>query len=265
MTNALAPHVSPIVRGLPAFVLERAGLDPTLYRATPLGRRTSACLRAMRAESERIAEERLTTDPNLMNVALNALLIGVSQFFRDPLVFETLRTSVIPELAARPRPLRVASIGCASGAELYSVAMMLAEAGALDRSSLRGFDCRPSAINLARRGLFAGDALGDLDLGLRSRYFEPVGDGWRVVDAIRHRTNWRVLDATRDCPAGPWDIVLCRNLVIYLQTRAADLLFERLSEQLGPGGWLVVGHAERPPASLKLTQLARCVYRTHGA
>jgi chemotaxis protein methyltransferase CheR len=265
LTSAASPDVPTTVNGFPALVLGRAGLDPALYRATPLGRRMSACLRAMRAESETAAQARLATNPALLDLALNTLLIGVSHFFRDPTVFETLRTIVMPELAARPRPLRIASIGCSSGAELYSVAMLLAEAGALDRSSLLGIDCRPSAVSLAQKGWFSDAALGGLNLPLRTRYFEPVADGWQVVEAIRRRTEWRVLDATRDCPPGPWDLVLCRNLVIYLQTRTADTLFERLSEQLGAGGWLVVGHAERPPASLKLTQVARCIYKTHGA
>ena len=120
---ALALHFPTTVSGLPAFVLERAGLDPALYREAPLRRRTSACLRAIRAESEQVALARLRIDSQLADVALDAFLIGVSQFFRDPMVFETLRTTTIPALAARARPLRVASIGCSSGAELYSVAM----------------------------------------------------------------------------------------------------------------------------------------------
>lgn len=253
------------VSGLPAFVLERAGLDPAVYRATPLRRRTSACLRAMRTESEGIAQARLTTDPGLADVALNALLIGVSEFFRDPMVFDALRTIVIPALAARARPIRVASIGCSSGAELYSVAMQLAEAGALHRSTLLGVDCRPTAVSLARAGVFADASLTSLRPDLQTRYFEAAVGGWRVVDALRRRTSWHVLDATRDLPPGRWDVVLCRNLVIYLQTRTADMLFERLGRQLAPGGFLVVGHAERPPASLKLTHVARCIYRTYGA
>jgi len=261
----LALHFPTTVSGLPAFVLERAGLDPTLYREAPLRRRTSACLRAIRAESEQVALARLRIDSQLADVALDAFLIGVSQFFRDPMVFETLRTTTIPALAARARPLRVASIGCSSGAELYSVAMLLAEAGVLDRSSLLGLDCRPAAVDRARAGVFAGAALSSLDHDLRSRYFESASEGWRVVEPIRRHTEWRVLDATSDCPQGPWDILLCRNLVIYLQTRAAEMLFERLTRQLVPGGFLVVGNAERPPASLKLTQVARCVYRTNGA
>jgi chemotaxis protein methyltransferase CheR len=252
------------VTGLPAFVLEQAGLDSTLYRETPLRRRTAACLRAIRADSERAAFARLERDSVLLDDALNALLIGVSDFFRDPMVFRALQTSVIPGLAEPPRPLRLLSVGCSSGAELYSVAMLLAQANLLHRSHLLGIDCRPAAVEFARAGVFAESALTALDESLRTRYFDVVpGGGGRVVAALRQHTAWGVLDATRECPPGPWDVVLCRNVVIYLQDHAGQALFDRLTRQLAPGGFLVVGNAERPPVSLKLTQLARCVYRAH--
>jgi chemotaxis protein methyltransferase CheR len=261
---ASSEHVSTPLGGLPAFVLEQAGLDPASYRESPLRRRTPACLRAIRAESVTAARERLTNNPHLTDVALNTLLIGVSEFFRDPAVFGSLRTHVIPALAHRRRPLRVVSVGCSFGAELYSVAMLLAQAGLVDGSHLLGIDCRPAAVALAKTGVLARGTEAALDEDLRSRYFEATTGGWRVVHALRRQTEWRVMDATRDCPPGPWDLVMCRNLVIYLQHHAAAAMFERLSRHLAPGGFLVVGNAERPAAALKLTQIGRCVYKTHG-
>lgn len=253
------------VSGLPAFILEQAGLDPALYREAPLQRRTPACLRAIRAGSVTAGRARVQRHPHLADVALNTLLIGVSEFFRDPMVFRILETMVIPALEQRRRPLRIASIGCSFGAELYSMAMMLAESSLLDRSYLLGVDCRPAAVSQARAGLFAGPALSTLDGALRSRYFEAAPGGWRLVRAVRQYTDWRVLDATRECPTGPWDLVLCRNLFIYLHNHAAEAIFARLTRQLVPGGYLVIGKAERPPASLELTQVGRCVFRTPGA
>lgn len=263
--GAFSAHVSTsVVGGLPAFVLAQAGLDPASYRASPLRRRTPACLRALRADSVTTALARLESHPHLTDVAVNTLLIGVSEFFRDPAVFRGLGTTVIPALAERRHPLRIVSIGCSFGAELYSVAMLLAQAGLLDRSYFLGVDCRPAAVMQARAGVFAGASVAALDDSLRSRYFAPAAGGWRVANTLRRHTDWRVLDATRDCPPGPWDLVLCRNLVIYLQNRAAEAMFERLSRHLAPGGFLVVGNAERPPAALKLSQIGRCVYQTHG-
>lgn len=248
--------------GLPASILELAGLDLATYRVAPLTRRTAACVRALRVATEEQASRHIRTDPSLVELALSTLLIGVSEFFRDPVVFQTLRTHVIPALQQCQGPLRVLSVGSSSGAELYSVAMLLAEASLVDRADMVGIDCRPDAIRQSETGVFHRAALAGLPEHLQCRFLEPVSTGWRVVERVRRRTTWHVADATRGCPPGPWNIVLCRNLAIYLQPRTADAMFQRLVGQLAPGGVLVVGKAERPPNSLSLTQLERCVYTT---
>lgn len=247
--------------GLPAFVLARAGLSPGTYRQGPLDRRVPACLRALRVQSEPAAQARLSSQPELLDLALSTLLIGVSGLFRDAEVFETLRAAVVPALGARRGTLRVLSLGCSGGAELYSVAILLDEAGLLDRTDLAGCDCRSDAVARARAGVFADGELADLDAGIRSRYFERAPSGWRVIERVRRRTTWRTADATREVPAGPWDLVLCRNMTIYLLASVIQAMFCRIVHELAPEGFLVVGKAERPPASLKFATVGRCVYR----
>jgi chemotaxis protein methyltransferase CheR len=249
--------------GLPAFILDRAGLDPASYRARPLQRRTAACLRAIRAETEQQAEDRLRTNPVLGDVALSTLLIGVSEFFRDAAVFETLRRTVIPSFRQLPGTLRVLSVGASCGAELYSVAMLLDEASLLDRSQLVGLDCRPEAVRHASAAVFPDAALAAVPPHLHTHCFEPAGDARRVTQRIRRQTTWSTGDATRECPRGPWNMVLCRNLAIYLQPEASEPMFRRMVREIAPGGVLVVGKAERPPAGLGLTERGRCIYATH--
>lgn len=245
---------------LPASVLAAAGLDPAAYRPAPLQRRAAACLRALREHGEPAAIERLRHDSSSAALALNTVLIGVSGFFRDPGVFETLRTSVIADFQRHARPIRVLSIGSSSGEELYSIALLLAEASVLERASLLGVDCRPDALRTARTGTFRKAALASMDPVLRSRYFRPVADGLQIIERVRAQSAWRVLDATRECPDGPWDLVLCRNLTIYLQPWIADTLFLRIRRALAPDGVLVVGKAERLSFDLSLQPIGRCVY-----
>ena len=142
--DAPAANPTPLftILAFPAMVLERAGLDPRCYRDVPLARRTAACVRALRAPSVGVAGERLAADPRLAAPALNSLLIGASAFFRDAPVFAAIARIVAAEFGARGRALRVASVGCSSGAELYSVAILLAEAGLLASADLLGIDCR---------------------------------------------------------------------------------------------------------------------------
>jgi chemotaxis protein methyltransferase CheR len=246
---------------LPARVLALAGLDPAAYRPAPLERRVKACLRALRADTELAARRRLDARPELLPLALSTLLIGVSAFFRDPAVFGTLRQVVLPSLRDTPGTLRVWSAGCATGDELYSVAILLADAGLLERAELLGTDCRQDALDAARACVFPAGALGEVDDGVRERYFERAPNGWRVAAALRARTTWRREDATRDLPDGPWHLVLCRNLVIYLDSASCRTLFPAITARLARGGFLVVGKAERPPLAGGLATVGRCVYR----
>ena len=250
--------------GLPAWVLARSGLDPAAYRSGPLARRARACLRAVRAPSEPAARARVETKPELLGTALSAVLIGVSSFFRDPIVFDTLRTTVLGALRERTGPLRVLSLGCSTGDEPYSVAILLAEADLLPRSRLLGVDCRADAVASARGAVFPAEALAGVDAERRARFLEPTASGWRVAEPLRRATSWQVADATRAIPIGPWDLVLCRNLLIYLQPPAAEAMLRRIAGALAPGGFLVVGKAERPPAWLGLAAAGRCVYRKHA-
>lgn len=252
------------VEGLPAFVLRENGLLPSAYREPPLRRRTAACLRSIREVQETAAIDRLRGQPRLAAAALSTLLIGVSEWFRDPAVFAAVEAGVVPDLRARRR-IRVLSVGCSSGAELYSVAVLLAEAGLLDRAELVGVDCRADAVTAACAGLFPDAALANVSAARRAAYLEHGTGGWQVVDGLRQATRWHVLDATRSCPAGPWDLVLCRNLVIYLHAGAAEAMMTRLVDQLAPRGSIVVGKAERPPARLGLVEIGRCVYHRHDA
>jgi chemotaxis protein methyltransferase CheR len=258
---AAAPEGPLAPAGLPAHVLALAGLDSAAYRPAPLERRVKACLRALRADTELAARRRLDARPELLPLALSTLLIGVSTFFRDAAAFDALRQVVLPSLRDTPGTLRIWSAGCATGDELYSVAILVADAGLLERAELLGTDCRQDALDAARAGVFPADALREVDAAARERYFERVPAGWRIAGALRERATWRRGDATRELADGPWHLVLCRNLVIYLDHAAAQPLVAGLAARLAPGGFLVVGKAERPPVSTRLASVGRCVYR----
>ncbi|MBP7148620.1 MAG: hypothetical protein KBD01_13865 [Acidobacteria bacterium] len=246
-----------------AAVLAAAGLSAERYRPGPLARRVPACLRALHAAHPAEARRALQRRPELLDGALDALLIGVTEFRRDPDVFDALEQSVLPELLARREHPRVWSVGCADGSELATIAILLAERGALGRAALRGSDCRRRAIERARRGEYAGAALRHLAPALRARYFRPRGASWRLALPAPCDVAWEVYDslaARPDRAREGWDLVLCRNLAIYLERRAADALWSDLYARLAPGGWLVVGKAERPNAP-GLARQQPCIYR----
>ena len=111
---------------------------------------------------------------------MNALVIGVSSFFRDPTVFVCIRDEVLPDLLRESPAPRIWSVGCSEGAELYSMAMLLAERGALENSDLLGTDCRADAIHRAAMGSFMPDSILAVPEAMRSRYFVSDGRVWRA-------------------------------------------------------------------------------------
>lgn len=259
-----AQAVDPDAAAFLAWVLDRGGLELDDYRIVALARRLRACLRSLHVQSLAEARARVTNRPELLTVALSALLIGVSEFFRDTHVFASLDREILPTLAARGRTLRAWSAGCADGAELYSVAMLLAEHHLLEESYLLGTDCRADAIQRARRGWFDQRwHLTGLPANMRQTYFVRSDNGWQVRARIHQATRWTCGNILQQsAPESPsWDIVLCRNVAIYLEPPATAALWTRLTGSLRKGGILVVGKAERPPAQLPLRQLTPCIFQ----
>jgi len=245
-----------------SWVFQRAGLSIDSYRGEPLQRRLTACLRALHAETEAHARQKLEQQPDLLSTAISALLIGVTEFFRDPSVFETMRTEVLPHLVSLTRPLRVWSAGCSNGSELYSMAILMEQVGLLEGSFLLGSDCRRDAIEHARAGLYNASDLRKMDPSDHRRYFEKSGSFWQPIAPLRGHIRWKVADLAQGIEEGPWDIILWRNMAIYLSTETAASVWRGLVSALTPEGVLIVGKAERPPGELPLINVRGCIFRS---
>jgi chemotaxis methyl-accepting protein methylase len=199
-------------------------------------------LRGKDGEAERLAQR---------------ITIKVSRFYRNRPTFDTLRTVVIPGLAAARRGsrLRVWSAGCACGEEAYTLAMLMDEAGApgvVDAS-----DVDESALSAARAAVYARESAADLPAELRERYLEPItiakGDAWRVSVRVTSRVRFVRHDLTREAPireGARFDLVCCRNVLIYLQPRQQDGVCRLLREAVSEGGFLCLGEAEWPPPAI---------------
>ncbi len=247
------------------WLMRLNGLSPSDYKPGTMARRMHACLRALRVGSVAQARRAIERTPELSGVATNALVIGVTSFFRDPSVFDHLQRTVLPSLLddLRPHgpPLRVWSVGCSDGPELYSVGMVLGELNALFRSTLLGTDCRETSIRHARKGVYSASEIRSLPHALRQKYFVPDGPSWRVLDVLKQNIHFRVGNVLQQCEVGPFDLIFCRNMAIYLEPDAAGRLWMKLQDSLRPGGFLVLGKAETPLGAGKLAQVSSGIYR----
>ena len=257
---------------------QAGGIRAARYRHTILRRRQAACLRALRAPSLGEARRLIAGEPGRAEKALGAVMIGVTAFFRDPAVFEAL-SPLMRVLRHEHGRVDAVSVACSDGSELYSVAMLAAEERAIEGATFLGIDCRPLAIEAARAGHYTSACVAAVPEPLRSRYFVAAAASdhrprhsheesfVRVAETLRGACRWKVGDAFdlpphSDLRAAP-NIILCRNLAIYLTPAAAEDLWRLLVASVRPGGLLVVGKAERPSPDTRalLTRVGPCIYR----
>ena len=183
---------------------------------------------------------------------VEALLNNETYFFRDRNPFDLLDAEALPALAERrqaSKRLRIWSAGCSTGQEAYSLAMLFAD----DPDRWRGWtieilasDVSGSAIERAKAGVYTQFEV-QRGLGVKQmlRWFEDSGAGWRVAEALRRPVRFKVHNVL-DAPPQPgrFDIILCRNVLLYLCAEKKAVAFERLASVLAPDGWLMLGAGE---------------------
>jgi chemotaxis protein methyltransferase CheR len=246
------------------WLFSRAGLDPRAYRRETLLRRLPACLRLLRSPSPSHARRLLEENPGLVSPAMNVMLVGVTSFFRDPDVFEWLASEVLAPREGSRSGLYVWSAGCSDGAELYSLAIQLAESGRLEDSYLLGSDCRSEAIERARAGLYDSETVKAIPPELLTKYFEREGERWRVKTFLRRQTRWIPSDILKSLEPGIWDLIMLRNIAMYFRADVVAELWNRLESSMRPGALLVLGRAERPVGVRRLQPVRPCVFRRSG-
>lgn len=208
-------------------------------------------------------------DPAKLGELRDYLTINVSAFFRDPEKFEQLQTSVLPELLrSRPR-LRVWSAGCSHGHEPYSLAIMLCEAtGLYSRHPILATDIDRSALERAQAGgPYSTDELANVIPALLERYFRARDDGYYVIESLRRRITFHYHDLLKDPFESGFDLIVCRNVVIYFTAEVKARLYQCLYDALRPGGVLFVGGTEviSKASDIGLDPLGISFYRRNDA
>lgn len=190
---------------------------------------------------------RAELDPEVRQELLDAVSVGETHWLRNPPQMHALVDSVLPALAGRGRPIRIWSAGCATGEEVYSVAMLALEAGIRDVEVL-GTDICLTSLKLAREGVYQERMIAMVDEVRRGRWLQPVSEGhWRVNDHLRKVVRFELQNLASDpIPYAPGtiDLVLCRNVTIYLAREVTVALMGRIREAIANDGTLLLGHSE---------------------
>ena len=183
----------------------------------------------------------------------NTIWINVTAFFRDTAVWEHLRACALPELLSRRppgSPVRIWSAGCASGQEAYSIAMLLAEdlgpAEYAERVTIQATDVDQEALFDARRGIYNHAAMAVIPADFRDKYFTQLSEGWQVRGELRRSVTFRRQNLLRRRPEGMFDLIVCRNTLIYFAAEGQRQVLGRMRRSLTVDGYLLLGRGECP-------------------
>ena len=188
---------------------------------------------------------RLSEDAEALNDLREMLTINVSEFFRDAAQFQELKRTVLPELLEKRSRLRIWSAGCSRWHEPYSVAIMLDELGAAGRSAIAASDLDRGALRIAKaRGPYPEGELRNVSRVRRSRYFSAVDGGFTVDRALAQRVQFSELNLLRDRFGRGFDLVICRNVLIYFSGEVKSAMVRSFRESLSPDGVLFIGATE---------------------
>jgi chemotaxis protein methyltransferase CheR len=232
---------------------ERSGLDLSTdkqylveSRLLPLARRAGLGGITELVQKMKSGAEQLTSD------VVEAMTTNETFFFRDKIPFDHLRDSILPEFArsrTARRSIRVWSAACSTGQEPYSIAMCLREFGpALSgwRSEIVATDLSHEVLEKSKAGLYSQfEVQRGLPIQLLVKYFTQLGEFWQLSADIRGMVQHRQLNLLQDVShLGKFDVIFCRNVLIYFDQETKTSIFERMARMLEPDGYLMLGAAE---------------------
>jgi chemotaxis methyl-accepting protein methylase len=236
---------------LVAQIVQTRGMDCSAYKESCLRRRLAVRMRARGVHSFEDYARVLERDGAEYDRLVDALTINVTKFYRNRETWDVLAARLLPALwDVRAGAVRCWSAGCATGEEPYTLAILLLEAARARRRAVPAearvdaTDLDPGALAKAEAGVYRAAAFEELPAELAERYFSP-GEPRTVLAAVRDHVRFRRHDLLREPPpAPPYDLILCRNVVIYFDRSTQERLFDAFADALVPDGCLVLGKVE---------------------
>jgi len=239
------------------------GIDLTEYRRPQMERRLRSYWARLGVSRLTDALPRLRQDAKQLDDLLDRVTINVSQLWRHPDQWAHLERGLLAELAAGG-PIRAWSAGCSYGAESFTLAAVCRDAIPMASVHILGTDIDQRMIARANLGEFShSDARAAPEAAMK-RWFEPTPEGWRARPVLRAMTSFELGDLLKlRRPASSYELIMCRNTVIYFADRIRDDLHAGFAHALRPGGLLVIGGTERisDAGALGLTAIHPFIYR----
>lgn len=229
-----------------ADVLKLTKIDLNYYKEKQMRRRIDTLANKNGAKSYEEYTQMIKSDKEKFEQFVNFLTINVSEFYRNPDQWKLMDQQVIPKLIKEQRkPIKIWSAACSTGDEPYSLAMAFSKHVPLSDIKILATDIDKQVIEHAKVGLYSEKSIAGVPADLKKKYFTQIGNSYQISDDIKRCVTFKEHNLLKDVYPKDYDLILCRNVVIYFTDEAKDMIYKNFYGSLKSKGVLFIGSTEQ--------------------
>ena len=229
-----------------ADVLKLTKIDLNYYKEKQMRRRIDTLANKNGAKSYEEYIQMIKSDKEKFEQFVNFLTINVSEFYRNPDQWKLMDQQVIPKLIKEQRkPIKIWSAACSTGDEPYSLAMAFSKHVPLSDIKILATDIDKQVIEHAKVGLYSEKSITGVPADLKKKYFTQIGNSYQISDDIKKCVTFKEHNLLKDVYPKDYDLILCRNVVIYFTDEAKDMIYKNFYGSLKSKGVLFIGSTEQ--------------------
>lgn len=227
-----------------AWLLRELNLELSGYKQKQLQRRITTIMKKSGATDLKNYAQAIKTDEQIKYAFLDYITINVTEFYRNPDIFGEFEELLVNQIAKKFNRLKIWSAACSTGAEAYSVAMILKKNNLLTKSAIRGTDLDSGILEKAREGKYSEMEVKNVPEKEMVQYFTQDGRFYYISDEIKRLVSFKQHDLILDRYEKGHQVIICRNVTIYFDEEVKDLIYKKFSDALVVGGLFFIGATE---------------------
>jgi chemotaxis protein methyltransferase CheR len=226
-------------------VRKKTGIDLSQYKEAQMKRRLTPLYEKRGFKSFQEFFKAIEADQALFHEFLDRMTINVSEFYRNAKRWEVLEKKILPKLLERNRRLKIWSAACSTGEEPYTLVMILSKLLPLSQLSVLATDIDDNAIRRAKLGIYAERSLQEVPEDMKKKFFTKEGMYYKIDENVKNAVTFKKHNLLADPFDTNYDLIVCRNVLIYFTEEAKHSLYHKFSQALRPGGIFFVGSTEQ--------------------
>lgn len=226
-------------------VKRKTGIDLSLYKEAQMKRRLTSLYEKNGFSSFQEFFKAMEKNSEYLYAFLDRMTINVSEFYRNRKRWDILEEKILPQLLSKQKNLKVWSAACSTGEEPYTISMVLSNFMPLSQIKILATDIDENAIQKAKIGVYLERSLQEVPEKMKRKYFKKSENHFILSEEIKQTVKFKKHNLLADPFEKNFDLIVCRNVLIYFTEEAKDLLYRKFSAALKPGGVLFVGSTEQ--------------------